>query len=169
MSSPFKFRPATLLGGLSSLIFWLCLFAATALYAAATLSPKLLAHETLRARHETSQWQLVSIEQHVERLRKVIAAQKGDPAFVREQARTDFELSHPDEQRIPVEPHLMLQIGTPGAELAAGRGSDPVYLSAVRAIASSCPLRDSLLAAAAILIVAAFTLLPPGNRGSDLE
>src|SRR5262245_29239903 len=119
MRSPIDHEPAGRQPGwLTSLAFWLCLFGAAALYGTVTLSPKLLAFLMLDREYHDNQWKLVSLEKQVERLQKVIDAQKNDPAFVREQARTDFPVARPDEQRIPVESHLRLNIGTGDADLA---------------------------------------------------
>lgn len=153
-------RGGTLLGGLGSLAFWLCLFAAAGLYAVVALSSKLCAYCTLDAEHESNQWRLVALERQIGRLRQVIAAQHDDPAFVREQAQSDFALSRPDEQRIPVESHLTLHIGPGQPELAPRSVSLPAYLPYVRSIAGSREMGDAILASAAALVIGAFTLLP---------
>src|SRR4051812_5631594 len=95
---------------LASLLFWLCLFTAAALFGTVTLSPKLLAFLVLDREYRINQWRLVSQERQVAHLQKVIEAQTNDPAFMREQARSDFDLANSDEQRIPVESHLRLNI-----------------------------------------------------------
>src|SRR5579872_846799 len=117
MSTVFHLTPRTTSPGwLTSLAFWLCLFVSAALYGSVTLSPKLLAYFTLNREYHANQWKLVSLEKQVARLQKVIDAQKNDPSFVREQARSDFDIASPDEQRIPVDSHLRLNIGSGAAE-----------------------------------------------------
>ena len=74
----------------------------------------------------------MSLEKQVEHLQKVIDAQKNDPAFVREQARFDFDVASPDEQRIPVESHLRLNIGTGNADLAVVPAGTPLVFAPVR-------------------------------------
>lgn len=159
-------RSGSLLGALRSLAFWLCLFVAAALYAAVALSSKLCAYGSLHAEFETNQWRLVTLERQVTRLRRVAAAQQHDPAFVREQAQSDFELLRPGEQRIPVDSHLTLHIG-PGKSTAAPRPvALPVYAPLSRKIASSRELGNGLLAAAAALVIVAFTIFP-AHRSAD--
>jgi cell division protein FtsB len=167
MSVDFETRhTGSLLGALSSLGFWLCLFVAAALYAAVALSSKLCTYGSLRAEFETNQWRLVTLERQVAQLRRVVAAQQHDPAFVREQAQSDFELSRPGEQRIPVDSHLTLHIG-PGRIAATVRPvSFPVYAPLARKIATSRELSNSLLAAAAALVIGAFTIFP-AHRSPD--
>lgn len=153
-------RHGTLIGGLSSLAFWLCLFFAAGLYSVVALSSKLCMHSALDAEHEANQWRLVALEHQIGRLRQVIAAQHDDPAFVREQAQSDFALSRPDEQRIPVESHLTLHIGPGQPEVAARTVSFPAYLPVIRSIARSREIGDAMLASAAALVIGAFSLLP---------
>jgi cell division protein FtsB len=167
MSADFETdRSGSLLGACSSLAFWLSLFVAAALYAAVALSSKLCVYGSLHAEFESNQWRLVTLERQVNRLRRVVAAQQNDPAFVREQAQSDFELARPGEQRIPVDSHLTLQIG-PGCKSAARRPvALPVYAPLARKIATSRELGSGLLAAAAALVIGAFTIFP-AHRPAD--
>ena len=150
-------------GSLLSLSFWLCLFAAAALYAIVALSPKLLAHVTLNREYLSNQWRLVSLERQVGHLQKVIDAEKNDPGFVREQARTDLEITGPDEQRIPVASHLHLKIGTGNPDLAAPPGDLPWYAPLLAFVVRSKSTSNLFLGLAAALVLYAFTLL----RDSD--
>jgi cell division protein FtsB len=144
---------------LTSLAFWLCLFTAAALYATVTLSPKLLAFLTLNREYHANQWKLVSLMKQVDHLQKVIDAQKNDPAFVREQARSDFDVASPDEQRIPVDSHLRLNIGTGNADLAVAAAELPWYSPLLATVARSRSVANTLLGTAALLILYAFALL----------
>jgi cell division protein FtsB len=146
-------------GWLTSLAFWLCLFAAAVLYAMVTLSPKLLAYLTRNRDYQANQWQLVSLKKQVDHLEKVIDAQKNDPAFIREQARNDFDVALPDEQRIPVDSHLRLNLGTGSADLVVVPGNLPWFTGLLSGIARSRPVANTLLALAAFLILYSFTLL----------
>jgi hypothetical protein len=146
-------------GWLASLAFWLCLFAAAALYGTATLSPKLLAFLVLDRDYRTNQWRLVSEEKQVEHLKKVIEAQTNDPAFMREQARSDFDVADSDEQRIPVESHLRLNIETGNSGSPALRTELPPYAALLEFVARSHRVGNALLGAAAILVLYAFTRL----------
>jgi cell division protein FtsB len=146
-------------GWLTSLAFWLCLFAASALYATVTLSPKLLTFLTLNRQHHANQWKLVSLERQVEHLEKVIDAQKHDPGFLREQARSDFDVASPDDERIPVESHLRLNIGTGSANLTVAPAELPWYSPLLAAVAHSRNVSNALLLAAALLVLYAFAML----------
>jgi hypothetical protein len=146
-------------GWLTSLAFWLCLFASAALYGTVTLSPKLLAFLTLNRQYHSNQWRLVSLEKQVGHLQKVIDAQKNDPAFVREQARNDFDVASADDERIPVESHLRLNIGTGNADLQVVSAELPWYSPLLAVVARSRSVSNTLLGIAAVLVLYAFTLL----------
>ncbi len=148
-----------------SLAFWLCLFVAAGLYATVTLSPKLLAFLTLNHQYHANQWKLVSLKKQVDHLQKVIDAQKNDPAFVREQARTDFDVASPDEQRIPVDSHLRLNIGTGKANLQVAPADSPWYSPLLAAVARSRNISTALLGIAAFLVLYAFALLYDRAKG----
>lgn len=151
-------------GWLTSLTFWLCLFTAAGLYAAVTLSPKLLAFLSLNREYHANQWKLVSLEKQVARLQRVIDAQKNDPAFVREQARSDFDVASPDEQRIPVDSHLRLNIAAGSADLTVFSPDLPWYAPLLASIARSRQVANSLLGIAAFLVLYSFTLLYERGR-----
>ena len=144
---------------LASLLFWLCLFTAAAMYGTVTLSPKLLAFLVLDREYRTNQWRLVAEEQQVERLKKVIEAQTNDPAFMREQARSDIDVAGSDEQRIPVESHLRLNIETGHSGLPTTSTDLPRYAALLEFVARSHRIGNALLGAAAILVLYAFTRL----------
>jgi cell division protein FtsB len=152
-------------GWLTSLAFWLCLFAAGALYGTVTLSPKLLAFLTLNRQYHSNQWRLVSLEKQVGHLQKVIDAQKNDPAFVREQARSDFDVAGADDERIPVESHLRLNIGTGNADLQVVPAELPWYSPLLAVVARSRSVSNTLLGLAAVLVLYAFSLLYERVRG----
>jgi cell division protein FtsB len=153
-------------GWLTSLAFWLCLFASAGLYATVALSPKLLAFLTLNRQYHTNQWKLVALEKQVDHLEKVIDAQRNDPGFVREQARSDFEVARPDDERIPVESHLRLNIGTGTLHLPTGPSELPWYAPLLAAVAHSRTVSNGLLGAAAILVLYAFAMLYERNAMS---
>ena len=154
-------------GAVSSLMFWICLFAAAACYAAVVLSPKLIVYESLEAEYTTNQWRLVALEKQVDNLRRVIAAAQHDPAFVRELARSDFEITHPDEQRIAVDAHLTLQIGGSRMDVPARRATLPPYAPLLQWVAGSRQFGNLLLVIAGGLIIGAFTLLPAKTSIED--
>ena len=151
-------------GWFTSLAFWLCLFAAASLYETVTLSPKLLTFLTLNRQYQANQWKLVSLEKQVGHLQKVIDAQKNDPAFVREQARNDFDVAGADDERISVESHLRLNIGTGSANLQVAPTEMPWYSPLLAVVARSRSVSNTLLAIAVVLVLYAFTLLYERTR-----
>jgi hypothetical protein len=146
-------------GWLISLLFWLCLFTAAGLYATVTLSPKLLAFLVLDREYRMNQWKLVSQERQVAHLQRVIEAQTNDPAFMREQARSDFNVADSDEQQIPVEAHLRLNIESGNSALPAAQSELPRYAVLLEFEARSHRVSNALLGAAAILVLYAFARL----------
>lgn len=143
----------------ASLLFWLCLFTAAGLYATVTLSPKILAFLVLDREYRLNQWKLVSLERQVAHLQRVIEAQTNDPAFVREQARSDLGLADSSEQRIPVEAHLHLNIESGNSDVSATPAELPRYAVLLEFVARSHRVSNALLGAAAILVLYAFSRL----------
>lgn len=153
---------------LRSLAFWLCLFAAAGLYGLVVLSPKTLSWLALKREYEANQWRLVGLERQVVHLRRVIAAQRSDREFVREQARTEFDIARPGQQHIPVAPHLTLQIGAAELRTAGEPAPLPPYAGLLARVAGEQRLADALLGAAAFLTLIAFGCLyqrRTGERG----
>jgi cell division protein FtsB len=150
--------------GLASLAFWVCLFTAAAAYAAVSLAAKIVTHDALYRRQEMNQWRLVALEKQVTRLRKVVAAHGNDPAFVRERVRADFEFSEEGEQRIPVDSHLTLNIGSPPVARNPVASTPGPYVPWLRRLAHSRKAGDLLLVGAAALVIGAFVFLPATRR-----
>ena len=146
-------------GWLTSLAFWLCLFSAAALYAAVVLSPRLLTLLALQREHDSNQWRLVALKSQVDHLQKVIDAQRNDPAFVRELARSDFHVADAHEQRIPVDRHLRLNIETARGDRPAAPPELPWYAPLLSVIADSRGISTAVLSAAAVLVLYGFTFL----------
>jgi hypothetical protein len=118
-----------------------------------------LAFLVLDREYRVNQWRLVSQERQVAHLQRVIEAQTNDPAFMREQARSDFGVADSDEQRIPVESHLRLNIETGNTGLPAANTDLPRYAVLLEFVARSHRVGNALLGAAAILVLYAFTRL----------
>jgi cell division protein FtsB len=163
MGTPLHPLRETRAGWLTSLAFWLGLFTAAALFATVTLSPKLLTFLTLNRQYHANQWKLVSLERQVDHLEKVIDAQKHDPGFVREQARSDFDVARPDDESIPVESHLRLNIGTGAANLQVAPAELPWYSPLLAAVGRSRHVSNALLFIAALLVLYAFAMLYERN------
>ena len=78
---------------------------------------------------------------------------------MREQARSDFDVANSDEQRIPVESHLRLNIETGNTGSPAAHTELPQYASLLEFVARSHRVGSALLGAAAIMVLYAFTRL----------
>jgi hypothetical protein len=150
--------------GLSSLIFWICLFVAAGMYATVSLAPKLLTYLDLEFDYRINQWKLVELDRQVSHLDRVIKAQTSDPAFIQEQVRSAFDVTRPEEQRIPVESHLRLniEVAAPAARNAAP--TLPWYAPLVAVVAGSRDIGTALLCTAAALVLFAFTFLYDRRR-----
>jgi cell division protein FtsB len=151
-----------------SLLFWLTLLAAAAVFAAVSLSPKLATYLALCDEFRAQQEELVELEQQHAELERVIAALKNDPQFVAELARLEFDAVRPGEEILSVDSSLTL---APRAGLP--RQQRPSTLTSpwrpwVAVVATSRPLRSTLLLSAAILVLFAFGWLhtPGDQRGS---
>ena len=151
-------------GWLTSIAFWVCLFMAAGLYATAALSPKLLAYLALEREHRANQWRLVELDRQVSHLERVIEAQTHDPAFMREQARSAFDVARADEQRIPVSSHLRLNIEAAAPEPQSAPRMLPWYAPLLAVVARSHGVGNALLGTAAALVLYAFTFLHDRRR-----
>ena len=152
------------------MLFWVCLFGSAAVYALVFLAPKFcLAFRLEQIEHE-NQWRLVELQKRIDHLGRLADACERDPAFIREQARWEFDLRPADEESIAMPDNLSLKIDRP--VVAGNRGNvrpQPWYLPALRTVAVSPGVANSLLAAAAVIVVLAFTFLqdvktPPTAR-----
>jgi hypothetical protein len=102
-------------------------------------------------------------------LKEVVAALEKDPAFAEELARAEFDAIRPGEEVLPVAPELRLdpQRARPDAHPTSRRL--PSWLPAIAVLAQDHGLRSGLLAAAATLIIIAFTFLhEPVRRSRSL-
>lgn len=147
-----------------SLAFWLAILSAAGMYAAVALAPKLTAWLEYRDRWRVNQGRLVRLERKVDHLQRVTHALEHDPGYAAELARMEWNASRPGEERIPVDEDLTLQAVRPESPQAATRGPSaalPWYAPAVQRVAGDERLRRWMLAAAAAIVVFAFTCLHP--------
>jgi hypothetical protein len=155
--------PETVSGLVVSLLFWLSLVAATLMFAAVGLSPKVLERLRLTEQYEASQLRLVQTELQNDQLERVLDAIRRDKEFAAEMTRIEFDAMRKDEEIIPVDPALRLS----PRELAATRSSAVIpaawYRPLLVPFAENDLLRRNLLIAAAITVVVSFTWLQP-NR-----
>lgn len=160
--------PETLSGMVISLLFWLSVLVATALFAAVGLSPKLIEQLQLRDEFAANQLHLVQVEQQNEQLEQVVNAIRQDKEFAAEMTRIEFDAVRRDEEIIPVESELRLSprdIGIPHAPAVMPRAW---YRPLLVPFAENDSLRRNLLAAAAALVVVSFTWFQPTSSASQL-
>ncbi len=162
-------RGSAIKGALVSLAFWCSLILAAALFAMASLAPKLVTRETLSRQFQQQQSRLLELELQTEQLGRVVTALELDPEFAAEIARLEFDAMRPGEEVIAVDAALQL---TPVSRHAASspRPADEEHSwqPRVNQFAADAQLRQGLLVVAAILVVVAFTFLQD-NGGDDAE
>ncbi|GAB4148986.1 MAG: hypothetical protein Tsb009_23070 [Planctomycetaceae bacterium] len=145
-------------GWIVSLAFWLALFVAVGLYGAVTLAPKMLKHEETRKSYLENQMGLVRLESRVEYLNRVADAMENDPHFSRELARMEFNASHSDGERIPVNYELTLAATKPESSESV-QVSPSVYEPVLKLFANNERIRRWSLISAAVIVIVAFTFL----------
>lgn len=155
-------------GMVVSLLFWLSLLAATTMFAAVGLSPKILERMRLEAQFDASQFRLVQMEQQNEQLERVLEAIRKDKDFAAEMTRIEFDAMRQDEEIIPVESGLRLS----PRDLSTARTPAVIAQAWYRPIlvpfAENDQLRRNLLTASAVLVVISFTWFQPA-RATQVE
>jgi hypothetical protein len=155
--------PDTISGLVISLLFWLCIIVSAVLFGVVSLSPKLLVYLQLRSQFDMNQRKLVALENQAGQLQRVIEAMQHDKEFAAELIRIEVDAARPDEEVIPVDFPLKRDaraVETPLPEITT---EHVWYEPVVSHLASDSKLRTSLLGAAAMLVVASFTLLQPAG------
>lgn len=144
-----------------SLLFWVSLLVATLLFAAVSLSPKLLERSRLRDDYDTTQFHLVQVEQQNEQLQRVVDAIRQDQEFAAEMTRIEFDAVRHDEEIIPVDSDLRLA----PRDLASVRTPAVIpriwYRPLLVPFVENDSLRRSLLGTAAVLVIVSFTWFQP--------
>lgn len=158
-------QPAKLrFGWILSVLFWLALLFAAALYGVVALSPKLLTWLEYRQRWQKKQEQLVAMERKVHYLKRVAKALETDPEFQAEVARIELDASQPGDERIPVDRELALQAVTPEPTFRPDP-PDVWYAFPLRLFAENEPLRRILLGGAVLTVLFAFAYLHESQIG----
>jgi len=117
----------------------------------------------LRREYDGLERELLTSERHVDYLQKVVDALRHDPQFAAELARVDFGVSGPEE-RIPVAPQLSLT-GEPPADKETAEGAVRPFprnlldTPLLDSLTNDRSIRRSLLGAASLLLLVAFTFL----------
>jgi cell division protein FtsB len=148
---------------LPSLAFWFCLSVAAAIFAVVFLSPRLRTYRDLHRQYDGLERELVASESNVDYLNRVVEALKHDPDFAAELARADFRVAG-SEERFAVAPALRLngvrtdgESATPDA--ARPPAPSPLDTPMLDSLSDNRSVRSSLLGAASLLVLVAFTLL----------
>ena len=158
--------PDTISGLVISLLFWLCIIVSAILFGMVSLSPKLLVYLQLRSQFDINQRKLVALETQADQLQRVIDAMQTDKEFAAELTRIEFDAARPDEEVIPVDFPLKRDARVMETPLPEITVEHVWYEPVVKNLASDSRLRTSLLGAAAMLVVASFTLLQPAGLAS---
>lgn len=155
--------PETISGMVVSLLFWTSLLSAAVLFAAVSLSPKILEMMRLQDEYDGSQFRLVQVEQQNEQLQRVVDAIRNDRDFAAEMTRIEFDAVRGDEEIIPVDSELRLSprdlttMRTPALIPRAW------YRPLLVPFADNDSLRWSLLGTAAVLVLVSFTWMQPAT------
>jgi len=165
MPLPNHETPRSKIGWVASLLFWSCLLLSASLYGAVVLSPKVLTHLDLQNEHYANQVRLVSLERQTRYLTDVATALETDAEFVNELARVDFDAVRPGEERIAVDDTLSLQARPTKLSLPEPASARPWYASLLSVAAHHRQSRRTMLFAAAIIAIAAFTFLQDASFG----
>lgn len=157
---------------LVSLSFWCTLTAASLMYAAVSLSPKLEEWLTARDQYATNAHRLQVLENEVDDLERVVTAMKKDPEFARRMseqiqllpgsvAQSSFQNS--PHQTTDASTHI--SAGTHGNEVRLPSASLPRELRRwILDLATDPKLRTWMLATSAGLTLLAFTLLNESGK-----
>ncbi len=137
-------------------MFLLC---AAGLYASVALAPKLLMYLTLKNQYYGTQVRLVSLEQEVSDLHKVVEALENEPDFAAQLARVDFDAARPGDERISVDSNLTLDSRMNDASVAIPVSTLPWYGPFLKVLAQNGKLRTLIMVLSAGLIIVAFTFV----------
>jgi cell division protein FtsB len=163
--------PSTVWSGCVSLLFWMCLVTAAALYAGVSLAPKLVAWQDWERQYQANQLELVTLEARSTQLEQVVAALKDDPQFAAELVRQEFDAQVPGEEVIPVSHGLSFHPRATAEDIIPPAALRPQpWEPYVTALATQQPLRRALLGTAAALVILGFTFLHDqhSRRGRSL-
>ena len=156
-SPPEGFRP------LPALAFWFCLGISAAIFSIVFLAPRLRTYRALKRQYDGLQTELIAAESHVDYLHKVVDALRDDPQFAAEMARVDFGVAG-TEERIPVAAPLSLHgermtDSMPTQSMAQPFPQSLLGTTFLDPLSDDRSVRGSLLGAASLLVLVAFTLL----------
>jgi len=156
---------------LPALAFWFCLGFSGAILAIVFLSPRLRTYRDLKRQYDGLERELIASEGDVDYLHRVVDAFKQDPEFAAELARADFSVSG-SEERIAVAPALRLggirkPLETVAVDTARPIPPNVLDTPLLDSLSDNRSVRTSLLGAASLLVLVAFTLLcekRPGHQ-----
>jgi hypothetical protein len=171
MSDDVQSSPADRERLLPALAFWFCLVCSVAILAIVFLSPRLRTYRDLKRQYDGLERELIASEGDVDYLHRVVDAFRHDPEFAAELARADFSVSG-FEERIAVVPTLRLNGIRKPLETVALDSTRPIPQSVLDtplldALSDNRTVRTSLLGAASLLVLVAFTLLCEKRPGLE--
>lgn len=156
-------EPRRAMEWISSLLFWFQLLLAVALYAAVSLAPKLNVMVKLQTEFLKTQSQLVSLENQVSEMQKVVKALESDPRILKQLARLEWDAARPGEERIELSPDLTLQRRITQQREHSPEISRAWYMPLLTTFAENRQLRTTCLSVAAALVLISFTFFLPGE------
>ncbi len=142
-----------------AIAFWGNLVFAVLIYASVALSPKMISYFDLKQQWYENQSKLVTREQQVLYLNRVVTALETDPEFAQELARNDFDRSRPGYEHLPVAPELTLDARSMAAFDVPEEESRPWYYPILKILATKKKVRMILLGFACGLMLFSFVFL----------
>lgn len=153
-------------GGVTSIFFWVVLLTAAALYAGVSLAPKIVQWQRWQQVYVAQRYQLVEQENQVDALQRMVTALDQDPQFVAELVRLELDATATGEEVIPVDDSLTHdpRNGVASAVASLPPSMPDPWEPWLIVLSTHDSLRTSLLTAAAVLVIAAFTFLHDGSE-----
>ena len=149
---------------ITSLLFWLCLFAAVGMYGVCALSARVVAWADLDREHRSRQAELVGKQREVRHLQRVADALESDPEFAARLARSELAASTPGAEVIPVPEELVFDPLATNAAAPETVIADAWFVPVFRHVAGDDQLRTRLWIGSAGLLLFAFGVLHDGAR-----
>lgn len=149
---------------ITSLLFWLCLFAAIGMYAVCALSARVVVWADLDREHRTRQAELIGRQREVRHLQRVADALETDPDFAARLARSELAASTPGAEVIPLPEELAYDPLATSSEAPNAVIADAWFVPLFRRVAADDVLRQRLWVGAATLLLFAFGVLHNGAR-----
>lgn len=149
-----------------SLLFWLTLVAASLMYSAVALSPKLAEWIAAQEVYIGNAARLVELEDDVEYLERVRAALESDPEFALRLARASLPDTKDRTNVVPVASELLFGGLAGKTDRKVSSSERPLLSRTIFHLASHQPHRQALLISSILLTILGFTFLNDSESGS---